>query len=1221
MLLWGTAAFGQPNFFTPVPAGELRQATDAANSISKKGVFRLNEKGLRSYLSGARQEFRNDGITLPLEVPLPDGTTEVFQLVESSILSPEVAAANPDIKTYAGSGTRNKAAVIRISLTSLGFSAVILNVKGDAVYFEPFSKKSPGVYFNYFGKDARLPANKPRNGRCGTEAKELQKLSLLKRGSSVQKNSGAILRTFRIAVAANGEFTQRHGGTLASAFAVVVNYVNDLTAVYRNELSISFVLVSGTNLVYTDPNTDPYTNGNQSAMLDENQANLDAVIGSANYDVGHVWGTELGSGGGVASLQAVCDASIKGRGVSGEGDGSYAQIFNDQLFFHEIGHQFGMTHSYNSTIPVCTTRFPGTAVEPGSGATIMSYGFTCDSDDYANSTTTGPILTFHTVNYDQAEEYLANPNPGFGNCFVPTATGNQPPVVTVPGGYTIPKSTPFALTGSATDANGDMLTYSWEGTNVGVVTPDATTLANTAQPPFFRSYEPTTSPTRVYPRLSAILDGSNYAVGDKLPSVSIVTTHRLTVRDNNPAGGGVNYEPVSVTVNGNIGPFLVTNDLSGSQQALTSKVITWSVNGTNAATPMVKILLSTDGGYTFPTVLAASTPNDGSESVTLPNSVTTTGRIKIEAVGNIFFDISNTNFSITAPSPVNYTITATAGPNGSISPSGAVMVAQGTNQTFTITPASCYQIANVLVDGVSVGAVPSYTFTNVMAPHTIQASFSRRTFTITATAGPNGSISPSGATVVNCGDNRTFTITPASGFAIQSVLVDGVSQGAISSYTFSNVTSSRTISATFVASSCVPPTWTATVRNLVCNGDNRGAILITTTGGRGPFTYAWTGPNNFTASSQNTAGLRAGTYNLTVTGSNGCSAMATYTVTEPATPLAISVVAGTIACSGGSTMVTVSATGGTPPYSGTGVLTGQTAGARRYTVSDANGCTASRTIYIAPGAEIPPTPVIYGQSVNLCGGGTFTYRAKPSYLAKGYNWTVPQGFMIVAGQGTEMLTVQVPANFTGQATIGVAAFNDCGASQQGVLTLFAVAGDLSASISGPSTLAPFRQNVEYSVPFSGLTFTWTVPQGATIVSGQGAYLIKVNFGATGGAVRVRASNACGISPEGSKNVTVTSSPAPNTVAKLPAPAGDGYLKAFPNPAVNDVVLFFTEQTNTRYEIRITDANGKQVLTKNGMAVKGENRVRLYMGAYANSVYWVSLKTQNKTQTLKLVKAR
>jgi hypothetical protein len=171
------------------------------------------------------------------------------------------------------------------------------------------------------------------------------------------------------------------------------------------------------------------------------------------------------------------------------------------------------------------------------------------------------------------------------------------------------------------------------------------------------------------------------------------------------------------------------------------------------------------------------------------------------AVGSYTFTNVTANHTISATFLAlgTLTITASAGPNGSISPSGGVGVNYGANQTFTITPNTGYRVADVLVDGASVGAVSSYTFSNVTANHTISASFTVLTYTITASAGGNGGISPSGGVAVNYGANQTFTITPTTGYRVADVLVDGSSVGSVSSYTFTNVTANHTISATFAA--------------------------------------------------------------------------------------------------------------------------------------------------------------------------------------------------------------------------------------------------------------------------------------------------------------------------------------------------------------------------------------------------------------------------------------
>ncbi|WP_084761801.1 reprolysin-like metallopeptidase [Spirosoma spitsbergense] len=661
----------QNTFFEPVATGQLRTAAPLAATIQKYTLYKLKTTELRNYLAKAPLEFQRRSTPLQLDIPLPDGTVETFAMSESPILSPAVAAAHPDIKTYTGTGLVHRSYTIRLSFTNSGFDAIILGVDNDAVYYtKAVADPADQVYVTYFARDAKKSDTaRPSNasGKCGSNGPMVdskdEPLINQSRLRAAQNNTGTTLRTFRLAMAATGEFTQQKGGgNVTNAFNALVAYVNRMNAVYRVELSVAFTLVSGTNLVYPDANTDPYTNADQGKMLDENQANLTNTIGAANYDVGHILGTAGGSGGGVAVSPSVCKDDVKAQGVSGVGDGSFAAVFDDQLISHEVGHQFGMSHTFNSSLPVCTTREANTSVEPGAGTTIMSYGYTCDNatgNDNYETPAYQPFLNFHTVSYSQAAAYISTLT-----CFSATTLANAVPVIgTFPANTNIPKSTPFELAGTATDADAnDVLSYSWEGTNVGTVVPDATTLSNMAMPPFFRSYPPVNSGTRVFPRLSAILDGTNYAKGDKLPSVGIATTHRLTVRDN---VGGLSYQTVTVTVDGNSGPFLETTNLSGSYPGNSTQTITWSVNNTTAppvSCANVNILLSTDGGLTFPTTLLANTPNDGSEPVILPEVLTSKARIKVSSSNNVFFDISNANFSITAPVPAVLVANLTANP-------------------------------------------------------------------------------------------------------------------------------------------------------------------------------------------------------------------------------------------------------------------------------------------------------------------------------------------------------------------------------------------------------------------------------------------------------------------------------------------------------------------------------------------------------------------------------
>ncbi|MCZ7612703.1 MAG: hypothetical protein M5T52_03940 [Ignavibacteriaceae bacterium] len=275
-------------------------------------------------------------------------------------------------------------------------------------------------------------------------------------------------------------------------------------------------------------------------------------------------------------------------------------------------------------------------------ATIMAYAGICGSQDLQLHSD----AYFHTISFSEIRTYT---NSGSGNgCAVITNTGNNAPVVTIPsGGFYIPKSTPFALTGSATDPNGDAVTYCWEEFDLGAAGHPNSPSGNA---PIFRSFNPSTSPTRTFPKLSDLLNNTQ-TIGELLPTYSRNLTFRLTVRDNKAGGGGVDYSQMSTFfVDGNSGPFLVTSpNTNVSWLGNTQQTITWNVANTSSS-PVncanVKILLSTNGGNNFNTVLIASTPNDGSQTIDLPNVPTSQARIKVEAVGNIFFDISNTNFTI-----------------------------------------------------------------------------------------------------------------------------------------------------------------------------------------------------------------------------------------------------------------------------------------------------------------------------------------------------------------------------------------------------------------------------------------------------------------------------------------------------------------------------------------------------------------------------------------------
>lgn len=597
-----------------------------------------------------------------ISLPFPDGTFHDYNVNESPVMAPELIAQFPDVRTFSIEAKDFEGGKGRIDITQFGFHAMLFT-PGGTIFIDPYHFFNTQYYMSYYFRDFVATGKGSSDANCVVDNPEVRmEIDRVLSQKEFSVKSGNQLRTYRLALSADAEYTTFCGGTVAGAYSQMVTTVNRVNSVYINDLCIKLVLVANTqSLIYTNSSSDPYTNNDGVAMLTENQTTVDNIIGNANYDIGHVFST---GGGGIAGLGVVCRAGLKAQGVTGSssptGDG-----YDIDYVAHEMGHQFGANHTFNSATGSCGggNRNASTAYENGSGTTIMAYAGICGADDLQAHS--DPY--FHTKSID---EIIAYSTTGSGNgCAVVTATGNLAPSLTLPtGGYTIPISTPFALTASATDPDGDAVTYCWEEYDLGNAGTVGTPVGNA---PIFRSFNPTVSPTRYFPKLSSII-GNTTTFGEMLPTVARTLTFKCTVRDNKTVGGGVtNTGTVAYTVSVAAGPFLVTVPNSAvSWTGATAQTITWNVANTSVSPVScanVNILLSTDGGQTWTHTLASNTPNDGTQSVTLPNIATTTARVKIEAVANIFFDMSNTNFTITAGATQN---TAPAAPQNLAGTSG-----------------------------------------------------------------------------------------------------------------------------------------------------------------------------------------------------------------------------------------------------------------------------------------------------------------------------------------------------------------------------------------------------------------------------------------------------------------------------------------------------------------------------------------------------------------------
>lgn len=572
-------------------------------------------------------------------LPYPDGTERLFRIEASPIFEPKLAASYPEIRTYVAQGVDDPTATARLSLTPLGFHAMVLGAEGT-VLIDPYRRWDTGYVLSYFKQDAKRAGS----FRCDVHGESLGMGSWHEAAHSslgLAAAAGSQLRTYRLALAGTAEYTAAvcapNPAAVACGLAAMAVSMNRVNGIYEREVAIRMVMVASNNLVVYTSNPDPYTNNNGVTMLGQNQSNLNATIGSANYDIGHVFST---GGGGVANLRVPCTSS-KARGVTGSsnpvGDG-----FDVDYVAHEMGHQFGADHTFNGTTGSCGggNRSASSAYEPGSGSTIMAYAGICGAENLQPHSDP----TFHTRSFDQIVSFSTGATGS--SCAAVTATGNSAPTVNAGAAFIVPRQTPFTLTGSATDPNGDALTYMWEEFDLGSAAPPNTDTA--AARPIFRSFVPLTVPSRTFPRLSDIL-GNVATLGESMSNRNRTMTFRLTARDNRAGGGGVNYASTTVQVVTAAGPFAVTApNTAVTWSGGSSQTVTWNVASTTAAPVScanVAIALSTDGGTTFSTLLA-STPNDGSQSVSVPSTPTSQARIRVSCVGNIFFDISNANFTI-----------------------------------------------------------------------------------------------------------------------------------------------------------------------------------------------------------------------------------------------------------------------------------------------------------------------------------------------------------------------------------------------------------------------------------------------------------------------------------------------------------------------------------------------------------------------------------------------
>lgn len=567
-----------------------------------------------------------------ISLPMPDGTFRQFELIESSVMSPALQAKFPSIQSYRGQCLDDHRITMRLDVSPSGLRAQVLAPEGR-ILVNPVGNENQHISF----AQARRGGGNAVAPRCLVQNRDrnpLRGAAENRRGANARISSGAQLRTYRLAVACTGEYAEFHGGTAIDAMTAINNTINRVTGVYEQEVAIRFELVDDNDqLIFTDPATDPFRNNNTNALLNESQSEIDRIIGDNDYDIGHTFST--GAGGKAPGLVGV--TGQKARGVTGQSR-PVGDPFDIDFVAHEIGHQLNGDHTFNGTGCNRLARFGPTAVEPGSGSTILAYAGICGNDDLQNNS----HAYFHSVTIDQITAYSTTAIPTIGTS---QATGNRPPTVDAGAESTIPKQTPFKLSAIGNDADNDPLRYCWEQIDTGPSA--AVTAPDDGRVPLFRSFPPALDRTRVFPKWTDILSGSQTR-GEQLPSKTRTMRFQVTVRDNRSGGGGIGCDTTEVDVDDRAGPFQVT---SPESSAVASPLVDvkWNVANTDQS-PIncrsVNILLSTDGGQSFPFTLESATPNDGKQLVALPPTARNNLRILVESSDNIFFAVSPTSFKI-----------------------------------------------------------------------------------------------------------------------------------------------------------------------------------------------------------------------------------------------------------------------------------------------------------------------------------------------------------------------------------------------------------------------------------------------------------------------------------------------------------------------------------------------------------------------------------------------
>ncbi len=1034
--------------WTEVPAQQAPPKSLMRATLNSYRVYQLNAAELRTKMFALSTDPANGEV---MSFPMPDGTFRAYKVWQTPMMPDRLAARYPNIRTFTAVAVDDAHATAKLDMTELGFHAAFFS--GDEMsLIDPYDNLNDGYYIVHDKKEENRPMSqrmicevKGENdlGPAGAPMHTMQsKLPATDLGSlkipaaglysgnpTVDKDvlahemaavtiNGAVKRQYDLALSANHFYCQAATGfttpTIGQCFSAMTTTMNRVNGVYNREIAVQlnfcanedtliWPIVTG-SINGTDPFDAPI-NSDAPTCLTTNQSVVDLRIGTTNYDIGHVFTT---GAGGLASVGIVCNSSFKAQGVTGS-SAPVGDPFDIDYVCHEMGHQFGSSHTFNNNVDnACTGNASSShAYEPGSGATIMDYAGICSPDNLQNNSS--PYFSGNSL-----EQIQAHISGSGGSCATTSTSGHV--VATVPAftaTYNIPYKTPFELSGpTATgDALDTAITYGWWQWNLG----DFGQRLNQTYRfgPIFRSYQPVYNHNRVFPRESTVVRNQTSNSGEKMADTARYLTFKTVVRNVYNGYGAFRIPDDSIHINvlttgapNAYAGFRVTSQATTGivYTGGTTQTINWNVVNTTTA-PIscanVTIYMSEDSGYTWPHTIGTFA-NTGSASVTVPNpsASTSRARFKVKGTGNIFFAINPVPFTVNpgaVTAPITGTFTVCAGATTTLSDATPAGTWSSSNTAIATVGTS-----SGIVTGVS-GGTATITYTAASGPVTA---------VVTVTALPAPAAITGSSTVCVSLTTPLADATPggawsSSNTAVATVnssgVVTGISAGTANiTYTVTNVCGSGTAVKTMTVSA---PTAVSPITGTlsVCQG-NTTALSDATPGG------AWSSTNTAVgtiSAAGVVTGIAAGTTTISYAITAGCTSAATAVVTVNALPVATTSPSGTVSiCTGGNVTVTASpiTAGFTYQWQNSSVnipgatstsYTASAAGSYRVLVTSTAGCTGTSavvTVTVSGSSTVTPSVTVSASpGTNICSSvGAVTYTATPvnGGATPVYQWSV-----------------------------------------------------------------------------------------------------------------------------------------------------------------------------------------------------------------------------------------